>query len=115
MKKVLVIIVLLVAVAAGVFGGWQFYQRQNSITVIFDEAKGLQPGAVVQMSGIEIGEVRDLTISEEGVDVSIRIDQSAKKRLSSNSLFLIDSTPEGGKPALVLVKDGAPGGMPLTA
>ncbi|MFH2124111.1 MAG: MlaD family protein [Pseudomonadota bacterium] len=115
MKKVLGTIVLLSVVAVCVFGGWQFYQKRSSITVVFNEAKGLQPGALVQMSGIDIGKVRNLALSGEGIDVSICLDQSAKKRLSSNSLFVIDSNPRGGKPALVLVKDGAPGGMPLVA
>ena len=102
-------------VVACVFGGWQFYQKQNSITVVFDEAKGLQPGALVQMSGIDIGKVRDLTLSGEGIDVSICLDRPARKRLSSNALFVIDPNPGGDKPALVLVKDGASGGLPLTA
>jgi len=115
MKKVLGTIVLLAVAAAGLFGGWQFYQEQNSITVVFDEAKGLQPGAPVQMAGINIGKVRDLTIAEDGIEVSIRLDRAAIKRLSSTSLFVIDANPGGGKPALILVKDGAPGGMPLTA
>ena len=115
MKKWLAIIALLAVVAAGCFGGWQFYQKQNSITVVFDDAQGLQPGALVQMAGIDIGKVRGLTIAEDGIEVSIRLDRTAKKRLSANALFVIDSDPEAGHPARVLVKDGAPGGMPLTA
>lgn len=115
MKNVLGTIVLLLLLLAGVFGGWQYYQKQNSITVVFEDANGLQTGALVQMGGIDIGKVRDLNLSEEGIDVSICLDRSAKKRLSSNSLFVINSNPGGGKPALVLVKDGPPGGIPLTA
>lgn len=115
MKKTLGIVVLLATLAAGGFGGWQFYQRQNSIIVVFDEAKGLQPGAPVQMGGIAIGKVRDLAIAEDGIDVTILLDREAQRRLSSTSLFVIDANPGGEKPVQVLAKDGAPGGIPLTA
>lgn len=115
MKTGVRIVVLLAVAAACVFAGWQFYQRGSRIIVVFDDAQGLQPGALVRMAGIDIGEVRDLTISEHGVDVAIRLDRAAKERLTANALFVIDPNPDGGKPALVLVKDGAPGGTPLTA
>lgn len=115
MKKIWIVLLALVVLGAAGFGGWQLYQRSNSVTVVFADAGGITPGTGVWMAGIEVGRVLGLQIAGDGVEMRVFLGKEVRRQLTETALFVIDpGTAQGGGPVL-RVKAGAGGTAPLAA
>ena len=52
-----------------------FFQNDQTFTVVFKNAKQLEPGANVYLSGINIGSVKDIDLDKGKVRVLIGLDK----------------------------------------
>lgn len=91
------IVVAIAIIIAGIMitlaGGRSFYRPGYQIKVLFDYVSGLDNGAPVRLAGMEIGEVRDLQLVDNQIEVTIWIESSAKiysdARITINSLGIV--------------------------
>lgn len=61
--------------------------RNRHFSIIFKNGEGLLPGAIVQMSGIRIGKVDEVTINEDNqIEVSIEVDAQYADRVRTDSV-----------------------------
>ena len=66
---------VLLAVLTVLFGDVSFWHRSYEIHVRLPDATGVQRGTPVRKSGLLIGRVSDMKLVEDGVLVTLRIDQ----------------------------------------
>jgi len=70
-------------------GGFSTFKKGYNLKVQFNYASGLKQGAPVQLTGVEVGEVKDVQIkyTEEGTRVylTLWLDKSAKVRQDSKA------------------------------
>jgi phospholipid/cholesterol/gamma-HCH transport system substrate-binding protein len=76
---VLAAVVLLVVLAA-LFGDASFWRPTYEIHVRLPDATGVQRGTPVRKSGLLIGRVSELKLADDGVLVTLKIDQHVKLR-----------------------------------
>ena len=60
-----------------------------NINVLFSQANGLRPGAVVRYAGVEIGTVKNVMAEEQGAKVVLSIDPGTK--ITKKAQFVISS------------------------
>lgn len=113
MKKFALTVVAIIVVAAGGYGAWYVLQQQQNVTVVFSDGHGLKPGAEVWMSGVKIGKVKGIKITRDGVETVLNLDSNVRRQLTDKALFVIHPGFENGDVPVVMVKPGAPGGIPL--
>ncbi len=113
MKKFSIILLVLVVCSGTAYISWRTYLRSNSVTVVFANAQGIQPGAGVWMAGIKIGRVLDLKISRDGVAIVLFLPDEVRHQLTDHALFVIDPSGDGGQPPIIRVKDLSRTGHPL--
>jgi phospholipid/cholesterol/gamma-HCH transport system substrate-binding protein len=98
-------------------GGTGFFQGEYTLKIRFEDARGLNVGAPVYMSGILIGRVssKGLPKGEKGVDVSLSVSKKFKEHLRQDSLATTTTTGMLGDQVVVvspgtesfdLLKDG---------
>src|ERR1700691_6048300 len=69
---------ILLATMTILFGGFpSFFRRSENYTIVFSNAQGIVQGTPVRRSGVNIGEVRLVTLDNTSgkVQVEIRVDQ----------------------------------------
>ncbi|MDI6734856.1 MAG: MlaD family protein [bacterium] len=71
---------MLIIAASGKF----FLQQGYTIVVYFDYVSGLNTGAPVRLAGMEVGEVKDLVLSDSKIAVTLKLEPTAKIRSDSN-------------------------------
>lgn len=71
---------MLIIAASGKF----FLQQGYTIVVYFDYVSGLNVGAPVRLAGMEVGEVKDLTLSDSKIAVTLQLEPMAKIKSDSN-------------------------------
>lgn len=85
----LVILGILIIVA----GGNYLYPRGYTIKVYFDYVSGLNKGAPVRLAGMEVGEVKNIALSDDKIEVTLKLTSEAKIRSDSkitiNSLGIV--------------------------
>ena len=81
--------------------------------LIFDEAKKLKAGDNVYLAGVDIGDVKNITLHNGTIQVEIKIDKKNQGQLTNNSRFFIESSSDESNPSSILVKNLKPGGKPL--
>lgn len=60
-----------------------------TINVLFSQANGLRPGAVVRYAGVEVGSVQNVMAEEQGAKVVLKIDPEIK--ITKKAQFVISS------------------------
>ncbi|MBW6479827.1 MAG: MCE family protein [Bacteroidales bacterium] len=113
MKKLGIAALCLVIIAVVVVSVWFGYKQHNSITIVFAEAYGISSGASVLMNGVVIGNVKNIKLASDGVEVIIVLNQNVREYLTTNALFAIDPGVDNGSLPVVRVKAGQAGGAPL--
>jgi phospholipid/cholesterol/gamma-HCH transport system substrate-binding protein len=100
-----VFVALMVMTGFVVFiGGTGFFQGEYTLKIRFEDARGLNVGAPVYMSGILIGRVSAKTLpkDEKGVDVSLSISKKYKEHLRQDTLAGTSTTGMLGDQVVVL-------------
>ncbi|HEX8750064.1 MAG TPA: outer membrane lipid asymmetry maintenance protein MlaD [Nitrospira sp.] len=75
----------------------------------FNSASGLKPGSAIEIAGVEVGRVRDITLKEDRASVKLAIENSVK--LYSDTIASIKTRGIIGEKFLALSPGG--GGDPL--
>jgi len=103
--------VIIVAALLGAVGLTAFFSFQNdeTFTVVFKDAKKLEPEANVYLSGIDIGNVKDIDFTNGKVKVFIRLDEKFQNKVPKNSSFFIIPDHKGKKNKCILVRISEPG------
>jgi phospholipid/cholesterol/gamma-HCH transport system substrate-binding protein len=104
-----IVLVIIVTFAVGGEGGfwWQRYPLKAS----FNDVKGLKPGAVVRLSGKEVGTVRSVEFVGNHVEVGFELLDDVRPLVTDRSTATIGSLSLLGEPIIDLTA-GA-GGAPL--
>ncbi|MFH1563395.1 MAG: MlaD family protein [Nitrospirota bacterium] len=76
---------MLIIAASGKF----FLQQGYTIVVYFDYVSGLNAGAPVRLAGMEVGEVKNLSLSDSKITVTLKLEPTAK--IKSDSKVTINS------------------------
>jgi phospholipid/cholesterol/gamma-HCH transport system substrate-binding protein len=104
-------LLIVAIVAVGGEGGY-FWQRYP-LKARFDNVQGLKAGAVVRLSGKEIGTVKAVDFSGSAIDVKFEVLDDVKPLITTESTAEIGSLSLLGEP-IVDIRT-APGGTPLNA
>ncbi len=101
---------LILAALLGAVGLTAFFSFQNdeTFTVVFKDAKQLEPGANVYLSGVDIGDVKDLDFDNGKVKVLIRLDKKFQNKVPKNASFFMIPEHKGKKNKCVLVRISEP-------
>lgn len=102
--------VIIIAALLGAVGLTAFFSFQNdeTFTVVFKDAKKLESGANVYLSGIAIGNVKDIDFDNGKVKVFIGLDKKFQNKLPKNSSFFIMPEPKEHNNKCVLVQISEP-------
>jgi phospholipid/cholesterol/gamma-HCH transport system substrate-binding protein len=107
---VVAILLLVVAIVAVGGEGGYFWQRY-ALKARFDNVQGLKAGAVVRLSGKEIGTVKSVDFSGSAVDVKFEVVKEVKPLITTESTAEIGSLSLLGEP-IIDIRSGR-GGTPL--
>ena len=99
------ILIIAVGGQAGCF--WQ----QFHVRTKFANAQGMKPGAVVRVSGKDVGKVTSVEFSGELIEVGIALNEDVKPLVTANSKASLGSLSLLGEPIVEI--SSAPGGAPL--
>ncbi len=96
-------------------GGQNLLKSSNIYYVYFDDVTGLMESSRVQLRGVEVGNVRSITLEEERVKVEIAIESRYADMIADNSVAEIGSSGLMGSTKVFIVqgdsdkimKDGA--------
>jgi phospholipid/cholesterol/gamma-HCH transport system substrate-binding protein len=72
-------------------GGQNIFLSNNTYTVYYDDVTGLMESSRVKMRGVEVGNVRTITLLDEGVEVELSIDGKYADMIPDNSIAEIGS------------------------
>ena len=106
---VAILLVVVVIFAVGGEGG--FWWQRYPLKVSFGDVKGLKPGAVVRLSGKEVGTVRTVEFVGTQVEVGFELLEDVRPLVTDRSTATIGSLSLLGEPIIDLAA-GA-GGAPL--
>jgi len=107
-----VAVVLLVAVVLAVGGEGGYWWQRYPLKTRFNDAQGLKSGAVVRLSGKEVGTVTDVLFTpERQVEVRFEVRKDVRSFITTSAIAEIGSLSLLGDP-IVEIKAGA-GGTPL--
>ena len=101
------VIVLVLAIGGGTGFWWQRY----ALKVRFDDVQGLKPGALVRLSGKQVGTVTEIEFAGSQVDVVFEVLDEVRPLLTTASVAEIGTLGLLGEPMLSL--STPPGGTPL--
>lgn len=96
-------------------GGQNLLKNSNIYYVYFDDVTGLMESSRVQLRGVEVGNVRSITLEEERVKVEIAIESRYADMIADNSVAEIGSSGLMGSTKVFIIqgdsdkimKDGA--------
>lgn len=71
------------------FGGTrQWFTQRNAYLINFDDAPGMEPGVPVRKSGVRVGQVRNLKLTDDGrVRVTVELNRDFAPRLSDEAVI----------------------------
>ncbi len=107
---VAVVLTVMLILAVGGEGGY-FWQRYT-LKARFDNIQGLKSGAVVRLSGKEVGSVTDVQFAQDAeIEVTLQVLEDVQSYITSTSVASIGSLGLLGEP-IIDISTGA-GGTPL--
>ena len=86
--------------AVGGQGG--FFWQRYPLKVCFDSVQGLKTGAVVRLSGMEVGQVTSIEFAGRSVEVTIQVSDDVRPLITSESTASIGSLSLLGEPIIDL-------------
>lgn len=98
------VLVVIAAVGALNYQQLPFFSSGTTYSALFEEAGALQSDAPVQVSGLRVGQVKSITLTEQGVRVNftvadnIRLGEHTEARIKSITLLgnkVLEVTPRG--------------------
>jgi phospholipid/cholesterol/gamma-HCH transport system substrate-binding protein len=107
----LVAAVLVATLVFAVGGQGGFFWQRYPLKVCFGSVQGLKTGAVVRLSGKEVGRVRSIEFVGQDVEVVIDISNDVQRLVTTESTATIGSLSLLGEPIVDLA--ASPHGMPL--
>jgi phospholipid/cholesterol/gamma-HCH transport system substrate-binding protein len=100
---------IMLVVAVGGQGG--FFWQRYPLKARFADAQGLKPGAVVRLSGKDVGRVTAVEFADGLIDVSFEVSKSVRPLITGGSSSRLGSTSLLGE-SLLDLKSGR-GGQPI--
>jgi phospholipid/cholesterol/gamma-HCH transport system substrate-binding protein len=104
-------VVLVVVIVFAVGGDTGFWEERYPLKAMFADVQGLKPGAVVRLSGKEVGTVEAVEFAGNQVEVGFEILEEVRPLITDRSTAEIGSLSLLGEP-IVDITPGA-GGAPL--
>ncbi|RJP58811.1 MAG: MCE family protein [Deltaproteobacteria bacterium] len=105
-------IIVLVAVLVFIGRGQRWFEKKYSFITIFDSAGGVEPGAKVVLSGMEIGSVKDIRLSKDNkVEIVLSILDTYRDRIRGDSVARISGPIIGSK--VIEISVGAVSQQPM--
>jgi phospholipid/cholesterol/gamma-HCH transport system substrate-binding protein len=93
-------------------GGQNIFLTNNSYYVYFDDVTGLQESSRVKMRGVEVGNVRSITLMEDKVKVEIAIEADYEDMIPDNSIAEIASAGLMGGMEIYIIQGDSETSMP---
>src|SRR5215211_3346441 len=96
-------------VALSVFlltGGKGFFWQQYHLKVRFSNVAGLNPGSPVRLAGVDVGEVDNVQLVGDQVDVSFQVNKAYRDRITTNSVARLGSVSLLGESAVDISPSG---------
>lgn len=85
-------------------GGQNLLKSSNIYYVYFDDVTGLMESSRVQLRGVEVGNVRSITLEEERVKVEIAIESRYADMIADNSVAEIGSSGLMGSTKVFIIQ-----------
>lgn len=92
-------------------GSKSLFTSYQTLKVKFKQVQGLNVGSVVSLSGINIGNIKNIEFSNEDVIVSLNIEEKFSPRINSSSVASIKT--QGALGDRYIYIDASPQGAPL--
>jgi phospholipid/cholesterol/gamma-HCH transport system substrate-binding protein len=80
-----------------------FFWQQYTLRTKFANVAGLRPGSPVRVAGFDVGTVDDVTFAGEEVDVSLRVNDDMRDRITTESTAYLGSVSLLGESAVDIV------------
>ena len=93
-------------------GGQNIFLSNNSYTVYYDDVTGLMESSRVKMRGVEVGNVRTITLLDNGVEVELSIDGEYADMIPDNSIAEIGSAGLMGGMEIYIIQGDSDKAMP---
>ena len=106
----IVAMVLVATLVIGVGGQGGFFWQRYPLKARFDAVQGLKTGAVVRLSGKEVGRVADIQFAGRQIEVTLQVSRDVRPLITSGSVATIGSLSLLGEPIVDLTAsdNGAP-------
>src|SRR5690242_11934408 len=93
--KIGVVTIVAVAIAAlTIFmltGGRGFFWQRYNLKTRFNNVAGLKPGSPVRLAGLDVGEVDDVELVGDQVDVIFQVNKDYRDRITTSSIAKLGS------------------------
>ncbi|MCB0343284.1 MAG: MCE family protein [Pseudobdellovibrionaceae bacterium] len=107
--------VVLLSVSILLLGGDKIlFGSHYTLYVRLKQAQGIASGSIVSLSGISVGNVRDVRLSEDqnAVDIELSLMSKYQERITANSIATVKTQGALGD-KFIFIRPGEPGGTPL--
>jgi phospholipid/cholesterol/gamma-HCH transport system substrate-binding protein len=108
----IVAMVLVATLVIGVGGQGGFFWQRYPLKARFDAVQGLKTGAVVRLSGKEVGRVADIQFAGRQIEVTLQVSRDVRPLITADSVATIGSLSLLGEPIVDLTASDK--GPPLT-
>lgn len=106
-----VALLLVVVMVLAIGGGTGFWWQRYPLKARFNDVQGLKPGALVRLSGKQVGTVTEVEFAGAQVEVVFEVIEEVRPLLTTESVAAISSLGLLGEPMLAITTP--PGGTPL--
>jgi len=91
MRKLLSFLFLVALAAAVWFGGrWFVHRGEAKVTIVFDDARGLERGDPVTENGAVVGRVVSVDRLDDKNAVTVRLSRDHRRSIVTDSMFAVD-------------------------
>src|SRR5262245_53825330 len=77
-----------------------FFWQRYKLKARFDNVAGLNTGSPVRVAGVEVGQVTDVALVGENVDVTLEVNQGQRERITTGSIARLGSVSLLGESAV---------------
>jgi phospholipid/cholesterol/gamma-HCH transport system substrate-binding protein len=92
-------------------GSRGFFWQRYSLKARFTNVAGLKPGSPVRLAGVEVGQVDDVNLIGDQVDVVFQVNKTYRDRITTDSIARLGSVSLLGESAVDISPSGA--GTPI--